>query len=67
MLKTVIGHQNLIMADVQIVPEETDSPLKSKTSIASDYDLEFLQTWGFTLRNTYKLTLRFYKGKIFQN
>jgi hypothetical protein len=66
-LKTVIGHQNLIMADVQIVPEETDSPLKSKTSIASDYDLEFLQTWGFTLRNTYKLTLRFYKGKIFQN
>jgi hypothetical protein len=28
-----------------------------------DFDSEFLKLWGFTLRDTYRLALRFYKGK----
>jgi len=51
------------MGEVQIVPEETDSPFKSKNMEPSEFDLEFLETWGFTLKDTYKLTLRFYKGE----
>ena len=32
----------------------------------TDYDaldVKFLREWGFTLKDTYKLTMRFYKGK----
>ena len=29
-----------------------------------EFDAEFLRDWGFTLKETYKLTLRFYKGKL---
>jgi len=28
-----------------------------------ELDVQFLRDWGFTLKDTYKLTLRFYKGK----
>ena len=29
------------------------------------FDAECLRDWGFTLKETYKLTLRFYKGELF--
>jgi hypothetical protein len=27
-----------------------------------DFDVQFLKDWGFSLRETYRLCLRFYKG-----
>ncbi len=43
------------------VPANGDS---AKSGTAEDFDAQFLRDWGFTLRDTYRLTLRFYKGKV---
>ncbi len=43
------------------VPANGDSA-NSETVV--DFDAQFLRDWGFTLRDTYRLTLRFYKGKV---
>ena len=43
------------------VPANGDS---ANIGTAEDFDAQFLRDWGFTLRDTYRLTLRFYKGKV---
>jgi hypothetical protein len=48
------------IAASESLPANGDS---SNNGTADDFDAQFLRDWGFTLRDTYRLTLRFYKGK----
>ena len=57
------------MASVPVHIEDANPPIEKLTvkidpeNTAEDLEGQFLKEWGFSLRDTYKLTLRFYKGK----
>jgi hypothetical protein len=65
-----ILRKKIKMASVPINIEEANPQSENVTSVAKidpqgaqDLEAQFLKEWGFSLRDTYKLTLRFYKGK----
>ena len=57
------------MASVPITIDESSPPIENLAvkidpyNTTEDLEAQFLKEWGFSLRDTYKLTLRFYKGK----
>ena len=44
-------------------PQSENPTVKTDNEMSEDFEAQFLKDWGFSLRDTYKLTLRFYKGK----